>query len=62
MLPHGFAPGELVRIGLTSVGAILGWICCRRARSSPNSDPVSAGMWAAAWAGRRRQAWHRKEA
>ena len=24
VLPHGFAPGELVRIGLTSVGAILG--------------------------------------
>lgn len=24
VLPHGFAPGELVRIGLASVGAILG--------------------------------------
>lgn len=24
VLPHGFAPGELVRIGLVSVGAILG--------------------------------------
>lgn len=35
VLPHGFAPGELVLIGLTSVGAILGVDLTRHATFIP---------------------------
>ena len=39
VLPHGFAPGELVRIGLQSVGAILGVDLTRHSTFIPELHP-----------------------